>query len=196
MPTAEPCGPTDPSAVCLEPLGLPSSTFEAIMQVELLGDIGEFEQPANGVGVPRVIGSLIRVVGRLRRNLGTLIMDEVCLLHQNRATRLTGRRGRSIVTPMTTSTPLPLGEVKAHLSELVSRVGGQHERVTVTVHGRPTAVLVAVDDLEALEETIAILSDPKAMEELTASEDELARGDLVAEEELARAMAYRRQAPR
>ena len=48
-----------------------------------------------------------------------------------------------------------LGEAKAHLSELVARVGGQHDRVTVTVHGRPVAVLVAVDDLESLEETIA-----------------------------------------
>jgi len=97
---------------------------------------------------------------------------------------------------MTTSTPIPLGEVKAHLSELVSRVGGQHERVTVTVHGRPTAVLVAVDDLEALEETIAILSDPQAMEALAASEEEIARGDVVSEEELAAAMAARRRALR
>lgn len=48
------------------------------------------------------------------------------------------------------TTVLSLAEVKAHLSELVGRVGGQHERVTVTVHGRPSAVLLAVDDLEAL----------------------------------------------
>ncbi|MEO5679285.1 MAG: type II toxin-antitoxin system Phd/YefM family antitoxin [Acidimicrobiales bacterium] len=97
---------------------------------------------------------------------------------------------------MTTSTPLPLSEVKAHLSELVSRVGGQHERVTVTVHGRPTAVLVAVDDLAALEETIAILSDPQGMAAIAASEDEIARGDLFSEDELAEAMAARRRAPR
>jgi mRNA interferase RelE/StbE len=29
-----------------------------------------------------------------------------------------------------------VADAKAHLSELVSRVGSQHERVTVTVHGR------------------------------------------------------------
>jgi antitoxin YefM len=52
-----------------------------------------------------------------------------------------------------------LADVKAHLSELVSRVDRQHDRVTVTVHGRPSAVLLSPDDLEALEETIAILSD-------------------------------------
>jgi len=91
-----------------------------------------------------------------------------------------------------TTTVLSLAEVKAHLSELVRRVGGHHERVTVTVHGRPSAVLVAVDDLEALEETIAILSDPEAMESLAASEAEIARGEVVSEQGLAAAMAARR----
>lgn len=37
------------------------------------------------------------------------------------------------------SETLSLAEVKAHLSELVGRVGRQHDRVTVTVHGRPSA---------------------------------------------------------
>lgn len=86
-----------------------------------------------------------------------------------------------------------LAEVKAHLSELVRRVGGQHERVTITVHGQPSAVLVAVDDLEALEETIAILSDPQAMESLAVSEAEIARGEMVSEEELNAVMAARRR---
>ena len=67
---------------------------------------------------------------------------------------------------MTMSESLPLAEVKAHLSELVGRVGSQHERVTVTVHGRPSAVLMAVDDLESLEETIAVLSDAAALRAL------------------------------
>src|SRR5664280_1941204 len=33
-----------------------------------------------------------------------------------------------------------LAKAKAHLSELVARAGTEHERITVTVHGRPTAV--------------------------------------------------------
>ncbi len=95
---------------------------------------------------------------------------------------------------MTTTTSLSLAEVKAHLSELVRRVGGQHERVTVTVHGRPSAVLVAVDDLEALEETIAILSDPRAMQGLADAEGEIARGEVVSAQDLASAIAARRAA--
>ncbi|HEY5200786.1 MAG TPA: type II toxin-antitoxin system Phd/YefM family antitoxin [Gemmatimonadaceae bacterium] len=91
------------------------------------------------------------------------------------------------------STPMPLADVKAHLSELVSRVYGQHERVTVTVHGRPSAVLVSVEDLESLEETIAILSDGDAVAALLASEAELARGEVVSQAELVEAVANRRR---
>jgi prevent-host-death family protein len=87
---------------------------------------------------------------------------------------------------------MPLADVKAHLSELVSRVYGQHERVTVTVHGRPSAVLVSVDDLESLEETIAILSDGAAVAALLASEAELARSEVVSQAELVEAVAKRR----
>ena len=73
-------------------------------------------------------------------------------------------------------------------------MGRQHDRVTVTVHGRPSAVLVSPDDLAALEETIAILSDADAdaVHQLTASETELARGEGVSEQELADAMGRRR----
>ena len=95
---------------------------------------------------------------------------------------------------MTMTTSLPLGEVKAHLSELVGRVHDHHERVTVTVHGRPSAVLVAVEDLERLEETVAILSDPATMRRLADSDAELARGESVSAEELAETMRRRRAA--
>ena len=85
-----------------------------------------------------------------------------------------------------------VADAKAHLSELVARVGSQHERITVTVHGRPTAVLLAVDDLEALEETIAVLSDAAALQALGDSDAELARGEGEDEDLLAAAMRARR----
>src|ERR1035438_10460369 len=75
-----------------------------------------------------------------------------------------------------TMTVLPLGDVKSHLSELVGRVHDHHERVTVTVHGRPSAVLIAPEDLEALEETLAIMRDAATMNRLAESDAELARG--------------------
>jgi antitoxin YefM len=89
-------------------------------------------------------------------------------------------------------TVLPLGDVKSHLSELVSRVHGHHERVTVTVHGRPSAVLIAPEDLERLEETLEIMRDVATMNRLAQSDAELARGECVSAEEFAEVMRQRR----
>jgi len=72
---------------------------------------------------------------------------------------------------------LPLSHVKAHLSELADRVEGQYERIVVTRKGRPAAVLVSPEDLESLEETLAVLSDPKLMAQIKESEAELGRGE-------------------
>jgi prevent-host-death family protein len=90
-----------------------------------------------------------------------------------------------------TMTTMSLAEVKAHLSELVGRVSTQHERLTVTVHGRPSAVLLAVEDLESLEETIAVLSDADALRQLIEAEAEIARGEGETEEQLGEAMRRR-----
>ena len=97
-----------------------------------------------------------------------------------------------MVILMTMSEVSSLAEAKAHLSELVARVGDQHERITVTVHGRPAAVLLAVDDLESLEETIAVLSDPTALRALGQADAELARGEGEDQHSLAAAMQARR----
>jgi antitoxin YefM len=85
-----------------------------------------------------------------------------------------------------------LGDVKSHLSELVSRLHGHHERVTVTVHGRPSAVLIAPEDLERLEETLEIMRDVVTMNRLAESDAELARGECVSTEEFAEVMRQRR----
>jgi len=44
------------------------------------------------------------------------------------------------------SETLSLSSVKAHLSELVDRVEGEHERVVVTRNGRPAAVIISHED--------------------------------------------------
>ncbi|MGH2902967.1 MAG: type II toxin-antitoxin system Phd/YefM family antitoxin [Solirubrobacteraceae bacterium] len=72
---------------------------------------------------------------------------------------------------------LSLSSVKAHLSELVDRVEDQHDRVVVTRNGKPAAVLVSHDDLESLEETLAIMSDPALMAQIRAGEEAATAGD-------------------
>jgi len=71
---------------------------------------------------------------------------------------------------------LPLSHVKAHLSEITDKVEGEHDRVVVTRKGRPAAVIISPDDLESLEETLAVLSDPELMRQIRESEAELKRG--------------------
>lgn len=78
---------------------------------------------------------------------------------------------------MVMSETLSLSYVKAHLSEIADRVEGQHERVVVTRKGRPAAVLVSPDDLESLEETLAVLSDPALMAQVRESQTALGRGE-------------------
>jgi PHD/YefM family antitoxin component YafN of YafNO toxin-antitoxin module len=40
------------------------------------------------------------------------------------------------------------------------------------------------DDLDALEDTLELLSDPKALEEINAARDDVAKGHLVSAEQL------------
>lgn len=81
---------------------------------------------------------------------------------------------------------LPLSAVKARLSELVERVTSEDERIVVTRNGRPAAVLVSADDLESLEETLAILSDRELLKRVRSGEDAAARGEVVSLDELTR----------
>lgn len=94
----------------------------------------------------------------------------------------------TLLTMMTFS----LADAKAHLSRLVAEVSGQHERVYVTVHGKPSAVLLATADLESLEETIEILADADTMRRLRASDAEIAGGEAETQEDLGAAMDRRR----
>lgn len=72
---------------------------------------------------------------------------------------------------------MPLAQVKAHLSEVVDRVAASHERVDITRHGHREAVLIAADDLDALEETLDILSDPAAVREIAEAREAAARSE-------------------
>ncbi len=76
---------------------------------------------------------------------------------------------------------VPLSDVRSKLSSVVERVETTHERVTITRNGRPAAVLINPDDLEALEETLDVLSDPAAMQRLREGEAAVATGDFVDE---------------
>ncbi len=79
---------------------------------------------------------------------------------------------------------LPLADIKKRLSEIVDGVEQRHDRVLLTRNGRPAAVIISPEDLEALEGTLDILSDPQAMRAIRKAEAELGAGKFVSAEEL------------
>ena len=82
-----------------------------------------------------------------------------------------------MVILMVMSDAIPLAKVKAHLSEVVDRVVSSHERISITRHGHREAVLIAADDLDALEDTLDILSDPAAVREIAEAKQAAAQGE-------------------
>jgi antitoxin YefM len=85
---------------------------------------------------------------------------------------------------MSVSEQMPLADVKNRLSEVVDRLEREHGRVVITKHGHPAAVVMSVEDLESLEETLdimdsaALLADIRdSLTELTSSSAEVLSKD-------------------
>jgi antitoxin YefM len=58
-----------------------------------------------------------------------------------------------------------LADVRTQLSRYVEDVATTHERVIITKNGKPAAVLISAEDLEALEETLFWASQDRVSEE-------------------------------
>jgi antitoxin YefM len=87
---------------------------------------------------------------------------------------------------------LPLSEVKARLSEIAEEVERTHQRVNITRNGRSYVVLMSAEDLESLEATLELLSDPEALGRLAQAQTDLAAGRYVTPTEMAAEMEQRR----
>jgi len=87
---------------------------------------------------------------------------------------------------------VPVREFRSRLSELLSDVADRRDHVLVTRNGKPAAVLVPIDEYEALEETAEILSDSATLTAIEAGLAELSRGETVTLAELRTELAQRR----
>jgi antitoxin YefM len=94
----------------------------------------------------------------------------------------------TIIQVMTT---IPLADAKARLSAVLDAVRDTHDRVVITRNGRPEAVIMSVSDLEALEETLDLLSTPGALDEIRAAEAEITHGEAIGADELRRLIEQR-----
>jgi antitoxin YefM len=85
-----------------------------------------------------------------------------------------------------------MGEVLApsglRRSDQDARRAPGRERIVVTRNGRPAAVIISPDDLESLEETLALLGDTEAVKALAEAEAAVASGDVVRSVDAVRAL--------
>jgi prevent-host-death family protein len=77
------------------------------------------------------------------------------------------------------SKTVPVRELRSRLADLLDEVANRREHVTITRHGRPSAVLIPVDEYAALEETAEILSDEGTLEAIRQGLDDIAAEDVV-----------------
>lgn len=90
------------------------------------------------------------------------------------------------------SQTVPVREFRSNLAKLLSDVADRRDHVLVTRNGKPAAVVIPVDEYDALEETAEILSDPEAIAALEAGLAELERGEVVELSELRAELSERR----
>ena len=80
---------------------------------------------------------------------------------------------------MSVSEQMPLADVKNRLSEVVDRLEREHGRVVITKHGHLAAVVMSVDDLESLEETLDVMDNAALLADIRESLAELSTTDPV-----------------
>lgn len=85
-------------------------------------------------------------------------------------------------------TTLPIADARAQLSKLIDEASSTHERIEITKNGHRVAVLLGVDDYDAILETIAVLSDSALLRVHEAGIQELANSDALDADQLAKAM--------
>jgi prevent-host-death family protein len=77
---------------------------------------------------------------------------------------------------MTVADQMSLAEVKNRLSEVVDRLEREHGRVVITKHGRPAAVVLSIEDLESLEETLDVMGNRAVLDDIQEALAELETG--------------------
>ena len=83
----------------------------------------------------------------------------------------------AILVAMSVAEQMPLADVKNRLSEVVDRLQREHGRVVITKHGHPAAVVISVEDLESLEETLDVMGSEALLGDIRKALAELAVTD-------------------
>lgn len=93
----------------------------------------------------------------------------------------------------TMSETMNVTEAKTRLSELVAAVSRTHDHFEITRNGEPAAVLMSHAELNALRETIALLSDRDAASDIAEGQADIEAGRLTGLDEIPALLTQRRQ---
>ena len=72
-----------------------------------------------------------------------------------------------------------ISDARANLPDLVKKVNKNLDRVTITINGKPKAVLVSEEELSSLEETSEILAIPGAKKRIIRGAEEIKKGQFI-----------------
>lgn len=92
------------------------------------------------------------------------------------------------------SKTVPVREFRSQLAALLDEVADRREHVTVTRHGHPAAVMIPIDEYEALEETAEILSDEDTLAAIRRGLDDLAADEAIPLDQVREELATRTRA--
>lgn len=91
---------------------------------------------------------------------------------------------------------LPLADARSQLSKLIEEAISTHERFEITRNGHRTAVLLSADDYDAMQETIAVLSDATLLAAHREGQAAIAADDYLDADQLAHLMRTAGRPPR
>lgn len=86
------------------------------------------------------------------------------------------------------SSTISVSDARTNLYDLISEVSKKLRRFVITRNGQPQAVVMPVDDVEAWEETLEILSNKKLMKNIREGQADIRAGRVVPLEDVMKSM--------
>jgi len=83
-----------------------------------------------------------------------------------------------------TTTTLPLTEARNRFSELVESASSLYQRFSITLRGKPAAVLMSQDEYEDIMETLDILADKNLIRSIKTAEKQAEQGKIISLKQL------------
>lgn len=79
---------------------------------------------------------------------------------------------------------LTASDARTNFYDLAEQVSEFSRRFTVTLRGKPAVVIMSLDELESIEETLEIMSDPELVESIRRGEEDRKAGRVYTLEEV------------